>query len=189
MYHLFSFNGEIPWDSVPVMKTTEYPFTKGAYKPLAMGSMCHTDDGIAVRFQSFSLPTDENVQAHNKIAVCIGKEGNGLSVTCTQSGVISVTEYRENAALLRLTHLPEGAVRWFEASDNIGLFWGCEFLIPAELIRENTGLDVACDETFACNMITYNDLDEYFHFGCVYANAANDPSVFYLPDEETAKIL
>lgn len=188
MYHIFSFSGisELPWESVPVFKTTLYPFTKGSYKPFCMGSLCKTDDGFCVRISSFCFMTDKQEQDSNCVSLCLGKEGKGISISCSQSGHVKVSAFSHDTMLSDFIAPP--SVRWLEGSDNIGIYWGCEFSVSKDLLKL-CHIDCKSGEEFSFNIVTFNGCDKFFHFGSIFPAPFDTPSVCYLPSESTGIIV
>lgn len=175
MYNIFSFNGQIPWDSVPVLKTSIYPFTSGAYKPYGLTSICRSGNDLVVRILDFCI-LSKDISDSNMAYLSISDGKHGLLLSISQSGICKISGCDDVNIISSNKYIL--AARWFEGNDNLGVYWGSDIIIPGDIITKLLGYSPSSSGKLYCNFITSCTDENHFHYGCTFEPSINSPSPY-----------
>ena len=177
--------GTVQWDSLPVLKITHYPFTKGAYKPYALARLCVQGDSLLVRLWAFEAETLVD-QSDMLLGSCINfflKKGDTcLAVTVAVGGGFRA-QANKGDGFVPLYELSSGIpdTLWFQGEDLQGIYWGCEVTLGPEIIRDLFGKGrLAAGSDFLANVTKTQFDPQHFHYGSLFEGNESEP-MFYSP--------
>lgn len=139
MFLLCILSDENQLDAMPVIKTTQYSWTKDSYRPLAYGRLAYVPDkGLLVDLQSFERDPVCSDSADILAGSCVA-----LSIQCTNSSPVMTIALDAKG---RSAVFQDGSIVKTELSadtyagiDEQGWYWGVRFYIRPPLLPQLLG--------------------------------------------------
>lgn len=179
MFAISLTSGRPQVDTMPVLKTTNYPFTAGSFKPLLYARAAAVrGEGLFLDLMAFER--DPVVSAHADpgemplLDSCAAAAFNFFP-SSSSAAIVVVSNAVGNAACY--VAQPGGAQRLLDfplqtetyaGEDEQGWYWGVRFMIPAELLRDVYGQsELRAGDTLRGNIFKFQRGGEFAHFGAV----------------------